>query len=555
MSDSDHHEGRAEGDQPEEGESTRFPRRQVALTLAGVLLALFLAMLAQTIVATALPSMVGDLGGFDRYTWVASAYVLTSAIAVPIVGRLGDIYGRKPFFILGISLFLAGSLLAGFSQSMTLLIASRTVQGIGGGAISTLGLVAVADLFPPEERGKFQGLYSVVFGVAALMGPALGGYIAESFSWRWAFFLNIPIGILALLLIAWTFPKVNQHTEDRSIDYLGMIALILAVIPALLALSWAGVEYEWVSPQIIGLLSLGTIMAVALVVIESRAKSPIMPLESYGDRVVAASLAIVFLTGAALYVSVIFVPLLFQASAEVSATASGVYLIPMVLGVVGGGVLAGRLLARPAAHYRAMGLASAGLMTAGMFLVSTIPPGASLPGSVASIVVIGLGLGGAISTVSLAVQNTVPFAMVGIATAAVNFYRLIGGMLSLAVLGAVMAGKFSRNMDEAVSNAASGALSPEQLEAIREDPTMLLAPSSALDLNSEFAAGADGLGMAEALLDSLRAALAGAVGDVLLLCAAAVSLSVIAALFLVARGQGVAPGAGDSSGVAPADAD
>ena len=497
------------------------PGRQVTLTMAAAVAALFLASLGQIIVATALPGIVADLGGFDSYTWVATGYVLASSIAIPISGRLGDIHGRKLVFVLGIAVFLVASAACGVSLTMSQLAAARALQGIGGGVMMTVGFVAVADLFPPEERGKQHGLNSLVFGAAALIGPLLGAYLTENASWRWIFFLNLPLGLPVLLLIARVYPKIESQAERRSTDYLGMAALALAVAPILLALTWAGVHYEWGSPQIIGLLSFGTAMAVGLVLVESKAESPIMPLGIYGDRVVAASLVMVFLAGAAFYASVVFVPLLFQAGLGVSATGSGAYLTAMVLSMVVAMVLSGRFLSKPNPRYRFLGVAATGLMAVGMYLIATVDRDANVIRAVASVVVVGAGVGGVLTAVLLAVQNSVPFEHVGIATSAVQFYRQVGGMLGLAVLGASVTVRFSAKMEAAVRDAARDDSYIQQLEAIREDPAVLLD-------RAEVAA----LGMPDALLNALRSALAGAVGDTMAVCAAAVALSAAAALFL-----------------------
>ena len=250
------------------------PRRQVILTMVGLLLALFLAALDQTVVSTAMPRIIAELGGFDRYTWVTTAYLVASTVSVPIVGRLTDIYGRKIFFIGGIAVFLVGSVLAGVSGSMNQLIASRAIQGLGGGVIMANSFVAIADLFPPEERGKFQGFLGVVFGMSSVIGPTLGGFITDNFSWNWIFLINVPVGLPVLLLIAWLFPKINPEVESRKLDYPGMVTLVLAVTPVLLALSWGGVQYAWLSPQVLGFLAFGLVMGVAFVVIESRSDSP-----------------------------------------------------------------------------------------------------------------------------------------------------------------------------------------------------------------------------------------------------------------------------------------
>ena len=508
------------------------PRRQLLLTLTGVMLAMFLAALSQTIVATAMPRIITDLGGFDRYTWASTAYLVASAVAVPIVGRLSDLYGRRIFLLLGITVFMIGSVPTGMSQTMTQLIAFRAIQGIGGGIIMTTSFVAIADLFPPEERGKFQGLIGLVFGMASVIGPTLGGVITDNLSWNWIFLFNVPAGIPVLLLVARTFPRIRPEVEKRSLDYPGMATLILAVVPILLALSWGGVQYAWSSPQTIGFLAFGLAMAAAFVVIESRSESPIMPLDVYRHRTVAVSMIVMFLSGLAMYSSIMFVPLFFQGVLGVSATSSGSFLTPMMLAVAFGAILSGLLLQRTG-RYRIQALFSTGLMTVGMFLISSMNEETSFAGAVGYIVIMGLGLGGTLPVFTVAVQNSVPFRFRGLATSMLMFYRLVGGMMGLAVLGVVLTKRFSWRLEGALSDTVRASLSPGRLDAIKNNPQVLFDPSTTDMLRAEFAeAGADGVRMADSLLDALNSALAGAVGDTLTVGAVAISLSIVAVLFL-----------------------
>ena len=508
------------------------PRRQLLPALTGVMSAMLLAALSQTIVATAMPRIITDLGGFDRYTWASTAYLVGSAVAIPIVGRLSDFYGRRIFFLLGIAIFMLGSVPTGLSRTMTQLIAFRAVQGIGGGIIMTTSLVAIADLFPPKERGKFQGLIALVYGMASIVGPTLGGFITDNLSWNWIFLFNVPAGIPVLLLIARTFPQIRPEVEKQSLDYPGMATLVLAVVPILLALSWGGVQYEWGSPQTAGFLAFGLAMAAAFVVIESRSDAPIMPLNVYRNRTVAISVIVMFLSGLALYGSIMFVPLFFQGVLGASATSSGSFLTPMMLAVVFGAVLSGILLRRTG-RYRIQAFISTGLMTMGMLLISAMDERTSFAGAVGSIVVMGLGLGGTLPVFTVAVQNSVPFRFMGLATSMLLFYRLAGGMMGLAVLGVVLTKRFSRRLEGMLSDSVRAALSPDRLDAIKENPRVLFDPATTDTLKTEFAeAGFDGARMTVMLLDSLNSALAGAVGDTLTVGAAAVSLAVVAVLFM-----------------------
>ncbi len=526
----------------------QLPRRQVILTMAGVMLAMFLAALDQTIVSTAMPRIIADLGGFDRYTWVTTAYLVASTISVPIVGRLTDIYGRKIFFIGGIAVFLVGSVLAGMSGSMTQLIAFRAIQGLGGGVIMANSFVSIADLFPPEERGKFQGFIGVVFGMSSVIGPTLGGFITDNFSWNWIFLINVPVGVPVLLLIAWLFPRITPEVESRKLDYAGMVTLILSVTPVLLALSWGGVKYEWGSPQVIGFLAFGLAMGVAFVVIESKTDSPIMPLEIYRNQMVAVALLATFLTGFGMFGAIIFVPLFFQGVLGASATSSGSFLTPMMLGIVFGATMSGQLLSRTGGHYRIQAIIGTGVMVAGAFLISTMDVNTSFARAVGYIVVMGLGLGATFPTFTLAVQNSVPFRLMGISTSALQFYRSIGGMLGLAVLGAVMANRFASKLEDMVPENVAAALPSGQLDAIKNNPQALVDPSAVDGLKSGFAqAGPDGVRMVEALLGSLKSALAGAVGDVFTLSAVVIALSLVVSLFL--RRNGYTPIQTERTGV------
>ena len=519
-------------DQPVVSDFVPLPRRQLLLALTGVMSAMLLAALSQTIVATAMPRIITDLGGFDRYTWAVTAYLVASAVAVPIVGRLSDFYGRRIFFLLGIAVLMIGSVPAGLSQTMTQLIAFRAIQGIGGGIIMTTSLVAIADLFPPQERGKFQGLIALVYGMASVVGPSMGGFITDNLSWNWVFLFNVPAGIPVLLLIALTFPQIRPEVEERSMDYLGMATLILAMVPILLALSWGGVQFEWGSPQTIGFLAFGLVMAVAFVVIESRSDSPIIPLDLYRHRTVAVSVIVMFLSGLALYGSVMFVPLFFQGVLGASATSSGSFLTPMILALVFGAILSGILLRRTG-RYRRQALFSTGLMTTGMVLISTMDERTGFAGAVGFIVVMGLGLGGTLPVFTVAVQNSVPNKFRGFATSMLLFYRLVGGMMGLAVLGAVLTKRFSKRLEEMISENVRASLSPDRLDAIEKNPQVLFDPSTTDTLRAEFAeTGADGARVADMLLDALNSALAGAVGDTLTVGAAVVSLAVVAVMFL-----------------------
>ena len=510
------------------GSFVELPERQLALAVLGVILAIFLSVLSQTILATAMPRIIADLGGFDRYTWTSTAYLVTSAVAIPIAGRLSDIYGRRIFLILGLVIFAICSVLAGFSQSMNQLVASRALQGIGGGIITAACFAASADLFPPWKRGRFQALAGLAFGIAAVTGPLLGGFITDHFSWRWIFLLNVPVGVLVLLIIL-AFPKIRSEVEDRRLDYPGMAALALAVVSLMVGLSWG----NGASALALGLVVFGVVMAVVFVAIESKSDFPIMPLEIYRDPTVAVSIIVILLTGFGLYGSVLFTPLFFQGALDASATSSGKVLAPMIIGLVLGAILSAQLITRTGGRYRAQAVLSTGMLAAGMYLLSSMNDDTTLARGMGYVFVAGLGVGGTLSTFRLAVQNSVPFRLVGTATSALQFYRLVSGTVGLAVLGTVLTRNLSSRLDATLSDSVKAALPPGRLDAIKNDPRALVDPVAAEALMAALHdLGPGGADLADALVGSLNTALAGAVGDVFTISAAVVVLSLIAATFL-----------------------
>ena len=533
----------------------QLPRKQVILTMGGVVLALFLSALDQTVVSTAMPRVIADLGGFDRFTWVTTSYLVASTTAVPIVGRLTDIYGRKLFYIGGILVFMLGSILAGTSQTMNQLIVFRALQGIGGGVIMANSFAAIADLFPPEDRGKYSGFIGAAFGLSSVIGPTLGGFITDNLSWNWVFLINIPVSIPVLLVMIWLFPNIKPEVESRKLDYPGMVTLILGVVPILLALSWGGVQYAWASPQVIGFLAFGSVMVVAFITIEAKTEFPIMPLEIYRNRMVAVSLVAIFLTGFAMFGGIIFIPLFFQGVLGASATSSGSFLTPMMMGIVVGATLSGQALSRTGGHYRIQALIGLAIMTVGMYLISTMDENTSFSRAVIYLVTMGFGMGSTFPTLTLSVQNSVPFRVMGTATSAIQFYRSIGGMLGLAMLGAVMVNRFASNLEEALPSSVREVLPADRIDAIKDNPQALVDPSALVALKERFAAvGPEGDQIAEQFLAALKSALAGAIGDVFTVSLAVIVIALVIALFLRSSGRAVTRSKPDASvATAPAD--
>ena len=516
----------------------RLPRQRVAFALVGVLLATFLSAASQTSIATAMPNIVADLSGFDQYTWAATAYLVAAALAAPVGGRLSDLYGRRSFFIVGMSIFVAGSILAGFSQSMTHLVAARAVQGIGGGILMANCVAAIANLFEPQQRGKFQGLVGAVNGLGSVVGPVLGGYITDHFDWTWVFLVNVPAGVVVLLILL-RFPESGSATRNRKVDYAGIAILALTLTPIMVALSWAGAHHPWTSPQVLGLLVLGLAMGGALVWVESRAEYPIVPLAIYRNRTVVSCIAVTALTGFGMYSCMVLAPLFLQGALGSSASGSGQFLTALMLGLVAGTIVSGQLLSRTGGHYRIQAVAATALMAVGVYLLSTMSNQTG-PAQVALyLVMVGLGFGGALSVMNVAVQNSLPAGNAGVGAATLQFYRIAGGSLGLAVLGAVMTGRFASRLEIALPAGAESTALATEIDALKHDPGSLNDPATIERLRAGFTQlGPEGGQLADTLTVSMKASLASAVGDAFFTGAVIVALAILAALFLPGRASG-----------------
>ncbi len=505
------------------------PRRQVLITMSCAMVGLFLAALDQTVVSTAMPRIISDLGGFERYAWVTTAYLVASTITVPIVGRLTDLYGRKFFYMLGLVLFMVGSLACGTASSMDQLIAFRALQGMGGGVLLSLAFVIVGDLFPPAERGKIQGVVAAVFGLASVVGPTLGGFITDSLSWDWIFYINLPLGIPLLILMAIFFPAIAPKGEDQKVDIPGIAMLILAVVPLMLAISLSGdADFGWTSPLVLALLTVAVIAGIIFVFVEMRVSNPIMPLNVYRNRVIAVALIATFVTGFGMFSAVIFVPLFFQAGLGASATSSGTFLTPMMLGIVFGAAISGQIVSR-LGGYRIPAIFGVVVMAAGILMMSTMSTDTAYALAIGFIVILGFGLGFTFPAYTIAVQNAVEHRFLGVATSTVQFYRTIGGSLGLALLGGLMPSRFEMRLSDRISPEAKSAIGESVLSDISDNP------SSMID-SGAMSALAERLGETEvpvsSVLDNMRAALAEAVTDVFFITFFVLIIAIAVTFFL-----------------------
>ncbi len=414
------------------------PARQVQLTLVGIFLGIFLAALDQTIVATALPRIVQDLGGVDKYAWVATSYLLASTVGVPIFGRLADLVRAKVLLFWAVLIFLAGSALSGLSPSMDALIGFRGLQGIGGGALFAVAVTTIGLLIPPRERGRIQGAFGAVFGIASIVGPWLGGLLTDHLSWRWVFYINMPVGLVALWFIARYMPAAAPPSRHR-FDYWGATALVLWTVPLLLALSWGGTTYPWTSPTELGLFALVALGLVLFVWVETHVREPLFDLTLFGNPIFRWSSVALFFFGAAFLSAMFFLPLYLIQVKGISATSSGLTLMPLTLGAVLGSLAGGQLASRFGRYKPWMLIGNLWLLANFLAMHYVIDLGTPLWLVLALMVSMGLGLGPSMPLYTLAVQNSVEPARMGTASSATQFFRQIGSTLGTALLGAILA--------------------------------------------------------------------------------------------------------------------
>jgi EmrB/QacA subfamily drug resistance transporter len=497
------------------------------------MLTMFLSSLDQTIVSTAMPRIVADLGGFAHYTWLATAYLLTSTIVLPIVGKLTDMYGRKHFFTAGITIFIIGSLLCGLSQTMTQIIIFRGLQGIGGGIMMANSFTVIGDLFPPAERGKYIGLVTAVFGVSSVIGPTLGGFITDSFSWHWIFYINIPLGVITIIMFIFFFPQFRLDSLKHKVDFAGITALVLAVVPLLLALSWGGTEYPWLSVPVIGMFALSAAAIIAFPIIEAKSEEAIVPLHIFKNPIVAISISITFLSGIGMFGSIIFIPLFFQGVLGLSATTSGSFLTPMMLSQVFASFVSGQLLARTGGHYRLQGIFGLAIMALGLALISRVTPETSYASALVDIGLIGFGLGITMPLYTIAVQNTVPYNSLGAATSLVPFFRAVGGTIGLSIFGSIMSNRLASEFTTKLPEAIRTLIPPELLYSITHNAQVLVSPEAQAQLQAVFSGmGQQGAVLYDQTLQTLREALNSGLSLIFQVAFVMIVLAFIVNLFL-----------------------
>src|SRR5215471_4863622 len=506
---------------PETSESLTYGRRETIFTMIGVLSVVFLAMLDQTIVGTAMPHIVADLQGFDLISWISTAYLLTSTVPIPIFGKLSDLFGRKPIMLFGIVVFLVGSALSGAAQSMVQLIAFRAFQGLGAAALEPMAITIIGDLFPPRERGKWQGVSGSIYGLAAILGPLAGGWITDNASWRWVFYINLPIGLLAMLVLVFLMPTLRHKAGRVSIDYIGAALLILGTVPLLLGFTLAGNQYAWISPQIISLFSGAIVILVVFVFysarLERQGREPIFEpgLIKNSVRIYGVSLLVTIIYSVSLYGTAFAITLFAQEVLGTSATNSGLILMPFMLTSIGGSVLSGLALTLTG-KYKWVAILGVVIDILGTLMLVRLDASSSYTLLLLAMLVLGLGVGSGLAVYSTAVQNVYP-KKIGEASSTLVFFRQLGGTIGLAAMGSVLVSSYVPAFHASLPETLRQFL-PASILGAFDNPLILLSPGALSHIRAGFVDyGVQGTMAFNMLLQAVKTGLAQSVHNVFVL--------------------------------------
>ncbi|WDM03055.1 MFS transporter [Alicyclobacillus cycloheptanicus] len=448
--------------------------------LATVLLTMFFSSMDQTVVSTAMPTIISDLKGFSLYAWVFSAYMMASSVTVPIYGKLSDVFGRKPFYLFGLIMFGIGSAVSGQAHTMMELIWARAFQGIGAGAMMSMPRATVGDIFDPKERGRWMGVMMGVFGLSSIIGPALGGWITDTFSWRWVFYINLPFAVLAIIGVLFTLPRVRAEHQVK-VDWFGSVILVVGLLPILLGLTWAGSKYAWGSPVELTLFIGGAIVLVLFILWERRASDPILTPVLFKNRTFTTSLILGVLVGMTMFGSLMFLPIYVQGVIGLNAQSSGWVMAPMMIGFIIGSMASGQITSKTG-RYKVLGIVSAAVIIVGSFLLNRMNINTTWPTVVVNMVVLGLGIGSLMPMMNLAVQNAFPYRMMGTVNSTQQFVGSLGGVIASPIFGSVLNKAFAHKL----TTAMPATLKQYQSKLAGINPQQLLTKQAQQSIASDF---------------------------------------------------------------------
>ena len=489
-------------------EMTRSAR---VLATVGVALALFLAALDQTIVGTALPRIVAELNGLDYFAWVATAYLVTSTVLTPIAGKLGDLFGRKPFLLAGMIGFVIASALCGQAQNMAELVAFRALQGVFGGVLFASVFATIGDLYSPAQRARLQGVFAGIFGIASVVGPVVGGYLTDNLTWRWVFYVNVPVGILTIVAVILTLTSVRHAASWRDIDFAGAFTLAATLVPLLIALSITR-DHDFTSPEVLGLLLVAAVMGVIFFIVERRTVHPVVPFDLWKNPTFSVSTAIGFLLGFAMFGAILFVGLVYQGVLGMPATNSGLLITPLMAGLIVSSIITGQLMVR-IKRYRYLGTVGAVVLTIGLYLLAQVTVATPEIEVVRDLVLIGLGVGVGMPLYLNATQSAVDQRYLGVVSSQIQFWRNIGSTVGVAILGAVLSHELTQKIVASIPPQLAGALPASgNAQAIFDPAVMQRIPP--------------------AVLLAIRSSLASSLHDIFLIAAVVASFAVVLSLFL-----------------------
>ena len=502
--------------------------RTKAIVMAGTMLGLFTSAMDQTVVGTSMPRIIADLGGFGLFSWVGTGFMLASTATIPVVGKLSDIYGRKPFYMAGIFILILGSALAGSSQNIEQLIAFRVIQGLGAGMIMGIAFAILGDVFAPAERARWAGLMSAVFASASVLGPLIGGTLTDHADWRWVFYVNLPLGALALLVLYLGMPNIKPRHGSR-LDYRGVILLLATIVPMLLAFSWAGSRYDWASVQVVGCLSWAAAGLVLFTYAELHTEEPLLPMSLFRNRVFAVSALVTLISGVGMMGSFFYIPLFVQGVIGSSATNSGLVMMPMMISMAIASAIAGQLMSR-LGRYRFMGVAGLAIMVGGAFLLSRMDVRSTTMDARIAMIVFGAGLGSSMPLFMLAVQNAVPYRVMGVSTSTMQFLRSVGGTMGVAILFSLIQRQYHAGVESSVP--ASVRAEPG-LSGALTDPQFLLNSQAFEQVHQAFlGVGGQGQAVFDQTIFAVRESLATAIADAFLVAVFILATSVVVAVFM-----------------------